>query len=100
MTERTLYEALRADVRAKFDLIRSLYAVREGCRFATNALAHLGESIQARDEAGPDAERDRMVIADLLTVETLLQDLSYRIETHKRAVDAGLFGTDRTEHNT
>lgn len=100
MKDHTLFDALRADVRAKSDLIRSLYAVREGCRFATNAVTHLGESIQVRDEAGPDPERDRLVIADLLTVETLVQDLAHRIKVHKRAVEVGLFGADRPEHNT
>lgn len=99
MTERTLYEALRTDVRGKFALIRSLYALRQASTFATNAVNQLAESIQARDEGGPDPERDRLVIGDLLTVETLLQELAERIDAHKRAVEVGLFGPSGTEHN-
>lgn len=98
MTSRNLFEALRADVRAKFELISSVHELGAAHREVVGALGGLRDSVQRLTQSSPAESVDRSTMADLMVFEELLAILGESLVAHKSAIDAALFDT-RTKHS-
>lgn len=97
MSTRTLFDAVRADTRAKLGVIRSLSDVNRAFDHVSGCLDCVRETIERRDKATPSADPDREVHADLLALDTLVAELALQLSELKLAIDDGLFGASRPD---
>ncbi|MCF3948556.1 hypothetical protein AiwAL_18225 [Acidiphilium sp. AL] len=98
MTKRTLIEALRADVHAKFTVVRTMHEIDQAFALVSETVDLVRASIQQRDEQGASPDTERRIVADLVTLEAVTQELAERLLDHKLALDNGLFGAGNTEN--
>lgn len=92
MATTTLIEALRADARAKLAVLHTLHDLREATAMLTEAINLVRTAPEDRPYVVPDEDPDRRLAGDLLMLETARADLVARLDTHYRALEAGLFG--------
>lgn len=92
MTNTTLFDAARADLRTKLLAVRNLYDLERALATLSDGIDTLRDSITERDKSGPSEELNRIVLADLLAVGTLSQEFAALLATHRTSVAVALFG--------
>ena len=100
MTTTSLLDAVRADMRARLAVISSLYDLDQGIKEASQILDTVRDETARRREASPSDENLAPLAADLLTLDTFIQDLADRLLVHRRAVETALLGRGPAATNT
>lgn len=92
MTTTSLHDAVRADMRARLALVRSLYELDEGLKIVGRMVDALREETSERQEEAPTDQNETLLAADLVTLDAAVQDLADRVLAHRRTVVTVLFG--------
>ena len=100
MTTTTLIQALRADARAKLELVHTLDDLYKAASVLTEAIALIRTAPEDRPYVSPDEDPARRLAGDLLMLETARADLVARLDAHGRALEAGLFGAHQAADQT
>lgn len=99
MTTRPLLDAVRRDMRGRLGVIRSLRILDESAEIVSQTIEDLDRETSDAASRGPTARHEHLA-PDLLTLRTVVQDLMDRVADHRGAVEAALFGFDRTNSTT
>ena len=94
MTTMPLHDAVRADMRARLALIRSLYDLDDGLKIIAQMVDGIRHDASGQQEGIPTDQSNTYLAADLVTLDTAVQDLADRVLTHRRAIVKVLFGRD------
>ena len=100
MTTTSLLDAVRADMRARLAVISSLYDLDQGIKEVSQMLVSVRDETARQREASPSDETLAPLAADLLTLDTFIQDLADRLLVHRRAVETALLGRGPAATNT
>ena len=92
MTTLTLLDAVRADVRARFALIRTLQDIDETLSDVRATVSALQREAHERRDRGQTDTDSAALIADLVTLDTFSEELAERVRSHRSAVEIALFG--------
>lgn len=92
MTTTNLIEALHADTRAKLAVLHTLRDLHEAVAVLTETINLTRTAPEDRAHAASGEDPERRLACDLLMLETARADLVKRLDTHGRALEAGLFG--------
>ena len=100
MTTTSLLDAVRAEMRARLAVISSLYDLDQGIKEVSQMLDSVRDETARQREASPSNETLAPLTADLLTLDTFIQDLADRLLVHRRAVETALLGRGPAATNT
>lgn len=95
MTTAPLLDAVRRDMRGRLGVIRSLRILDDSVEIVGQTLEDLHRQTSDAASRGPTARHEHLA-PDLLTLRTVVQDLTDRVADHRRTIEAALFGFDRT----
>ncbi len=100
MITTTLIQALRADARAKLELVHTLDDLYKATAMLAELIGLMRTAPEDRPHAAAGDDPDRLLAGDLLMLDTARADLVARLDAHGRALTAGLFGAHQAADQT
>ncbi len=95
MNTMSLHDAVRADMRSRLALIRSLYEIDDSLKIVGQMVDIIRDETSEQQEEAPTDQNNTNLAADLVTLDTAIQDLADRVLAHRRAIATVLFGHDQ-----